>query len=239
MTDAGTPVRIMIADDHELIILGLKSVIQMNPEWEVISAVQTGVQCINALSVRECDLLLVDYVLPDMTGIEIIEKVKPRYPDLKFMIISASFDRRLLEKVKEAGINGYLNKAEIGSTVAYAINEVLSGRNYYSEITESWMRKEGVSADAGRQAPGPFSKLTSREIEIVKLLTSGKSQKEIADILGIAAKTVEVHKYNIHLKMGRVPDAELTRLAYVWKLISDPSLISIHGSVGITSQESS
>lgn len=218
--------KIIIADDHEIFRLGLKVAIEKSPNWKVVGEATSGEEMLKMVEKEDCSIIVVDFVLPGINGIQTIIKAKEYKPELKSIIISSSHDPRLIEKSKESGVNGYVFKTEVRDSIVSAIETVFSGENYFSK-TEETPEQTKKNLDA----PNPFKRLSPKELEVLKLTVKGCSQKETAERLGISIRTVETHRRNITEKVGKVSIPELVRLAYIWNIVKDDELVSIHGEL--------
>ena len=223
MNTEETKIKIIIAEDHDIFALGLKVAIQSCPEYEVFAEVKCGTDLVTQAKTSSFDLLIVDYVLPDISGLDAILEIKKEKPDTKSIIISSAKDPRLSSLFKENGVNGYIFKSELRSTILVGIREVLSGNSYFSLPSEI-----AVKTHEPMDGPNPFKSLTPKEIEVLILIVKGFSNSEIGDKLAVSTRTVETHKRNIDIKMGKLPRTQLARLAYLWKIVSDEELVSIH-----------
>ncbi|MCB1191370.1 MAG: response regulator transcription factor [Leptospiraceae bacterium] len=217
--------KIIIADDHEIFRLGLKVAIEKSPDWNVVGEAESGEELLEIIKKEYCDIIIVDFVLPGMNGIQTILKTKEQHPNLKSIIISSSRDPRLLTMSKEYGINGYIFKTEVRNTILTAIQSVLAGDSYYSNVDEV-----PVVPNKKPDAANPFRNLSPKELEILKLTVKGYSQKETSEKLNISIRTVETHRRNISEKVGKLPTPKLVRLAYIWNVVQDDELVSIHKS---------
>jgi DNA-binding NarL/FixJ family response regulator len=216
-------VRIIIAEDHDIFALGLKVAIQTCPQYHVFEEVKSGTDLVEKAKATDFDLLIVDYVLPDISGLDAILEIRKVKPDTKSIIISSAKDPRLSTLFKEHGVNGYIFKSELRSTILVGISEVLAGKSYFSEPSEI-----AVKTYEPMDGPNPFKNLTPKELEVLVFIVKGFSNSEIGKKLDISTRTVETHKRNIDIKMDKLPRTQLARLAYLWKVVSDDELVSIH-----------
>lgn len=211
--------KISIVDDHEVTAFGLKSIIETEPNWKVSVILKNGNSFIQFMNIESCDLAIVDYMLPDMTGLDVMKTIRQKIPNQKFLLISSIRDEKLKQQLIDMNIEGYLFKSESSNQIYHCIQTIFNQGTYYS------LFEPDVSPNKGL---GPFQSLTKRELEIAIYTSKGYSQKEISEKLTISIKTVEVHKYNLINKLGKISDIELAKLAISWNLIKDDTLISIH-----------
>lgn len=211
--------KFMIVDDHEVSLIGIKTMIETERFWKVWKTAKTGHEAILESSNDYFDLIILDYYLPDLTGLETAQMILKKQPDRKIVILSSIRSPALKSAFIQAGISGYVFKSDYKENIILAIRKILSGEPYFSELDSS--QKKPITL-------GPFKDLTPRELEIVIYTSKGYSQKEIATKMKIALKTVEIHKRNLIKKLGRISDIEMAKMAISWGLIHDDFLVSIH-----------
>jgi DNA-binding NarL/FixJ family response regulator len=214
-------ISIAILDDHEISHIGLKSILEFESSWKIVFTSNNSTDFLKQTNTYHLDLVIIDYVLPDTNGLEISKIIKNKSDKIKTIIISSINDIKLINYLKLNGVDGFISKSEEPTKIRFAIKEVLSGNNFFSE------NMEFKQLHLNQFENTPFSALTKRELEVVRLTALGYSQKAIAKELGISVKTVQVHKINTTGKMGKISDPELTKLAFIYKLIEHDALISI------------
>jgi DNA-binding NarL/FixJ family response regulator len=205
-------IRILIADDHELVRQGIRSIFNGEPHWIVCGEATTGRQALTlALDLRP-DLLVLDVALPEMNGIEVARHVRRDLPSAAVLIVTMHESDQIVQEAMEAGAKGLVLKAEAGRTLADAVRAILSGGEYFSERV---LRAAGRDAVEGqtRLRPRKPALLTSREREVLQLLAEGQANKEVATALGISTKTAETHRARIMAKLEVHSMNELVRYA--------------------------
>ncbi|RXK82852.1 response regulator transcription factor [Filimonas effusa] len=188
--------RIIIADDHQLLIDGLTAVLQTEPAWEVLEAVNNGRQLLDRLANTKPDLVLLDLNMPRLDGIQALTAISKNYPEVKVLVISNYNQPQLQADVRKLGAAGYLLKNISAALLKEAITRVLAGGTCFEE--------QATPPAADEWFPDDFMKkyqLTRREIEIVKLIGKELSTKEIADQLFLSELTVATHRKNILRKL--------------------------------------
>lgn len=199
---------IFIVDDHQLFIEGLMALLKAN-KYTVTGHANSGKELFPILEKRQPDLLLMDIGMKDMDGVEVSASVKKLYPAIKILIISMDAKRVYLEKLVEAGVEGYILKSAGDEELKMAIHMIASGGTYFSpQVSDSIFQNMLAK---GRQ---PDVILTPREKGIVKLIAEGMNTKEIADALNISVNTVESHRKNVLLKTGLKNVAHLIKWAF-------------------------
>jgi len=207
-----TPVRILVADDHELVRQGMRAIFQSEPQWVVCGEATTGRQALQlALELRP-DLIVLDVALPELNGIEVTRQARRALPDVPVLIVTMHDTDQIVQEAMEAGANGLVLKAEAGRTLADAVRAILARGEFISERVE---RVAGRAAGDGHTRIGPQKPLllTSREREVLQLLAEGQANKEVATALGISTKTAETHRARIMAKLNVHSMSELVRYA--------------------------
>lgn len=197
-------ITIILVDDHKLFIAGLAAILQQEEDIEVIDTFTNANSALKKLKTTVPDLLITDISMPNMNGVEFIDKVKDKHPDLKILV--ASMFNNMVSRKK---INGYLLKDTESSDFVKAIREIVIHNNFYFKTKKEINYNESV-----------VSSLTKREKEIVTLITKEKTVIEIAEILFLSKHTIETHKKNIFLKLDVKTNAGLTKKALELGFIS-------------------
>jgi DNA-binding NarL/FixJ family response regulator len=206
-----TPVRILIADDHDLVRQGMRAILDREPAWVVCAEASTGRQALAKAMELRPDLMILDLGLPEMNGVEVTRRVRSAFP-VAVLIVTVNDSDDAVREAINAGANGYLLKADAGRTLADAVRAILSDGEFVSE---------GVRAAADLGSPegqastrrGTSERLTPREREVLQLLAEGRSNKEIAAALDITTKTAETHRARIMAKLEMHSISELVRYA--------------------------
>ncbi len=203
--------RIVIADDHRLFLLGLRQFLGKQPGVRIVAEAATGLAAVAAAAEHRPDILLLDISMPDLNGIEAARRIHDETPDTRVIILSMHADRRYVTEALRAGARGYLLKSSAPEEVLRAIRKVSSGQFHLAEGIEQVVA-QAVQA-SGPAGDSAFGMLSSREREVLQLLAEGKSTRQIGDLLNVSAKTVETHRQHIMDKLQLRTVAELTRYA--------------------------
>lgn len=207
-------IRIVLVDDHQLILDGIRKSLDHDPSFEVVASFSHPEKALNFLSVQEPDVLLTDYSLPGMNGLELIRKAKILYPNIKAVLLSMHDEPSIVREAIKLGVNGYLLKNIQQSELREAIRKIYSGLIYVSaEITTQLLHH--VNGHHQNE-----SALTTRELEVLRLITKENSNKQIAEQMHISERTVETHRKNIFRKTGTTSLVGLVKYAYSNNLIS-------------------
>lgn len=216
-------VKIVIVDDHALYRLGVRSVIEDQlPECSIVGEYSTGQELL--VKLENCknlpDLILLDIVMPEISGIEIAQILREQCPETRIIMLSSESTPETVEQLLKIGVNGYLNKAAVQTDLINAIRSVMDGEPFYGKIIskimyDTYIAKNNATTSKCRIFGKSNEKiiLTDREKEVIKLLCDGKTVKEIADILCVSPRTVDSHKYNVLQKLDFHNTAELVQFA--------------------------
>jgi two-component system nitrate/nitrite response regulator NarL len=199
--------RILLVDDHQLVLEGFKMIISKEENFEVVGEAKDGLEAVDLTGELDANLVMMDINLPSITGIEATRKIKAKYPKVKVIMLSMNESQEYIVKADQAGADGYLLKSLEKDELVEAINAVLGGGKYYCKA----LSPELVNLIANKKYKTELndSLLTNREIDIIKELALGSSSKEIAKKLFISDRTVNTHKTNIYKKMDVKNSVEL------------------------------
>src|SRR6267143_7312906 len=186
--------RILIADDHELIRRGARVVLHSQPGWEVGGEAGDGWEAVEKAIDLKPDVAVVDLSMPELEGIEAVRKIREAAPSSKVLVLTMHESDQMVQRALDAGAHGYILKSDVTGCLVKAVKDVSSGKRFLtpkvSEIVlEGFLRTRSQPDQEG----GTGGRTTPREIEIIRLLAEGKPNKQIAALLGIAVGTVETH----------------------------------------------
>lgn len=211
-----TKTKVLIVDDHRVVIEGIKSALSVSPDLEVIGEALNGHQAIKKAKSLKPDIIIMDISMPDLNGIDATLQIKKMDPHIKIIIFSMYSNREYVIDLFKAGISSYVLKKDPMSDLISAIKAVERGGTYFTTISSEILLnyvKELDNSNNNINNTNGFESLSLREREVFQLLSEGKSIKEIAETLGISRKTVETHKYNIMEKLHAKNITDLTKLA--------------------------
>jgi DNA-binding NarL/FixJ family response regulator len=216
--EAEKRIRILIADDHTVVVQGIKSILEDYPEFEVIGTASDGVEAVEKVETLKPNILILDVSMPNLDGVEAAYQIREKNKKIAILVFTMHADKEYVLSLYRAGISGYLFKDEPMSDLVLALQVVAAGGTYFSEPANQIIHGhvEDLELGEGKKAKemqNGMAKLSLREKELFPLLADGKPVKEIAKTLGISPKTVETHKYNIMEKLGANSVAELTKIA--------------------------
>ncbi len=208
-------IKIAIADDHELIRMGLTQIIANNKDFELVLEAEDGMTLLEKIDEHDIDVLLLDITMPRKTGWEVMEEIERHHPDLKVIILSVSPEEDFAIHFFKAGAMGYITKDSVHSELVEAIRKVAGGGKYVSPSSAEKM----VSIFSKGYNPLPHEKLSPREFQIFIMIASGKKLTHIAEELNLAVPTVGTYRTRILVKLELENNSQLTKYAYQKNLI--------------------
>jgi DNA-binding NarL/FixJ family response regulator len=213
--------KILVADDHDIVRTGMKSLMEDQPGWQVVAEAGTGRMAVDKAKASSPDVCVLDVTMPELNGLEAARQIKKLLPNTEILILTVHESEQIAAEVLKVGARGYILKSDAGRELVAAVKAVAAHKNYFTSriaqmVSDSTL-KEGAQAI---EAEDIGSRLTPREKEIVQLLAEGKSNKEAASALNISVKTVETHRTNIMRKLRFHSVGELVRYAVRNNIVS-------------------
>jgi DNA-binding NarL/FixJ family response regulator len=212
--------RILVADDHAVVRAGLRTLLESRPGWQVCGEAANGREAVEMASKLKPDVAVMDIGMPLLNGVEATRQIRRVSPETEVLILTMHESEQMVEKVQEAGALGYILKDVADSTLISAVEMLRRHKPFASaRVSQSFLRagsRHPESPDRRERARG---RLTQREREIIQLLAEGKSNKEVAGVLGISVRTAETHRANIMLKLDLHSIVELVHFAVRNKII--------------------
>jgi DNA-binding NarL/FixJ family response regulator len=203
---------IVLADDHVLIRHGIKNIIKLNKELEVIGEVSNGEELLECLKTHTPDLVILDISMPKITGIEAVALVKKKYPQIKVLILTMHKNKQYFYHSMSGGADGYLMKDDSDDELLLAIRKIQSGKNYLSPMLTDDFTADMISAHRNHQSL-PFQGLTKREHEVLQLVVEGYTSKDVAQKLCLSPRTVDHHRAKLLKKFSLKNSADLVSFA--------------------------
>jgi DNA-binding NarL/FixJ family response regulator len=209
------PVRILIADDHDLVRRGLKALLLAHPQWSVCAEAQTGREAVVKAEELKPDVVILDVTMPELNGLEAARRILKSCPGTEILVLSMHYSDQLIRDVVESGVRGYIVKSDSDRDLVIAVEALANHKPFFTPRATELMLNKFNHKDGAflEQASSIRDRLTSREREIVQLLSEGKSSKEVASDLSISVKTAETHRANIMRKLDIHSVSELVRYA--------------------------
>jgi len=212
--------QILIADDHELMRKGLRTVLESQPGWKVCGEAVNGRQAVELARQLTPDVIVLDVTMPELNGLEATRQIRKALPKAEVLILSMHESEQLVSEVLAAGAHGYIMKADTSRLLVSAVEALSQHKPFFtgkvSEVVLDGYLNRGKVA---KGAAGPAPLLTAREREIVQLLAEGKTNKEVAVRLGVSIKTVDAHRANVMHKLSLHSVTDLVRYAIRNKII--------------------
>lgn len=207
--------RLFVIDDHSLVRLGMRQLLDSEPDMHVVGEAADLAGALTQLASLPVDLVLLDLSLGSGDGLDGLKQLRAQMPDRKVLVITTHDERVYGERVIRGGAVGYVMKATPAEEVLAAIRKALRGELAISQALAGTLLNTVVLG----QKPGnqsPLASLSDRELEIFKLVGKGLSTRDIAASLGISAKTVETHQFNLRTKLGMASTHQLRHMAFTW-----------------------
>jgi DNA-binding NarL/FixJ family response regulator len=207
-------VRILLADDHDVVRRGLRVLLQEHAGWEICGEAMSGREAVDLAREMQPDVAIIDLMMPDLNGLGVTSQIRKASERTQVLIFTMHHNETLIHGVLEAGARGYLLKTDAEQHVVTAVETLLRGQPYFSAqvsetVLEGFLRSGRHAAADSAVVP----RLTPREREIIQLLAEGHRNKKIAQMLGISIKTVETHRTALMRKIGVKSIVELVRYA--------------------------
>lgn len=209
------PLRISIADDHEVVRRGVRALLENQPGWAVIGEASDGLAAVTQVLSLRPDIAIIDISMPRLNGLEAAKRILQSWPAARILIQTYHTSEQVVRESMEAGVRGIIFKAEAGGELLDAIRALSAGRLYLSAAAEpavkAALRGDGPAETAGR--------LTTREREVVQAIAEGLSNKEIAARMEVSIRTVEAHRASAMEKVGAASTGALVRWAVRNRLV--------------------
>jgi DNA-binding NarL/FixJ family response regulator len=205
------PIRILIADDHVLVRSGLRALLRAEPDIEVVGEAGDGAETVRLAASLSPDLVLLDVSMPGESGIATARRLKEAHPELAVLFLTMHEEEALLQEALDAGAAGYVIKRAEAPELFQAIHAASRGDVYVHPAMTRALLHQPVSAQRRRGSPEP--ELTPRELDVLRLLVRGNTNRQVADQLGLSTRTVETHRANLQGKLGLASRVELLEYA--------------------------
>ena len=205
-------IKILLADDHKIVFDSLKSLLDRQPDMEVVGGAENGRVAVEQVHELKPDVVIMDVTMPNLNGIEATRQITGQYPEIKVVALSMHADKQFVTGILSAGASGYLTKNCSFDELVKAVRLVAENKKYLCPDVTGIVIEESLSG-ASDKGSSAADLLTSREREILQLLAEGKTIKQIAELLFLSIKTIYTHRDQIMKKLHVENMAELTKLA--------------------------
>ncbi|HEV3482659.1 MAG TPA: response regulator transcription factor [Candidatus Acidoferrales bacterium] len=217
--------RVLIADDHAIVRRGLRALLASQPGIEVCSEASSGTEALDGVRKEKPDLLVLDLTMPEMNGLQVARAVREESPTTDILILSVHFSEEVAREVLRSGAIGYVLKSDADTELLSAVDHARHHQPFFTgklavSMAEIFMQDPGEPAEPpveSKELAG--TQLTGREVQVIQLLADGKSNKQVADTLGVSVRTVESHRNHIMRKMNFTSFSDLIRFAIRANLI--------------------
>jgi len=206
-------IRILIADDHQIVRQGLRTLLEKEPDLEVVAEAEDGRATVRMVRELTPEVVIMDVAMPDLNGIEATRQIVSEFPGIKVIALSMYADRRFVVNMLKAGASGYLLKDCAFEELTRAIRLVMAHKTYLSPGVTDIVVKDYMQGTPATTKHSVFSALTPREREVLQLMAEGKSTSQIAERLHVSVKTIETHRQQVMNKLNIHSVAELTKYA--------------------------
>ena len=223
MTRSTKRLRILVADDHELVRRGIRGLLRARRGWTVVGEAMNGVEAVEKAHRLKPDVAILDISMPDLGGLQATRQIRESVPTTQVVVLTMHESDQMVRRVLEAGALGYVLKSDLATHLVKAVKSVSGGKLFLSPRVSDIVLKGFLTA-GNRPEPTEHSQAlpTLREVEIIRFLAQGKANKEIAAELGITLRTAETHRARIMVKLGLHSLAELIHYAIRHKIIPAP-----------------
>jgi DNA-binding NarL/FixJ family response regulator len=206
-------IRVLIADDHKIMLAGLRSILEKQTDFEVVGEADNGRKAVQMAQEKKPDVVVMDVSMPDLNGIEATKQIIESLPETRVIALSMHSDKRFVMGMLRAGASGYLLKDCASQELANAIVQVAGGKKYLSPEITGVVINDFLLGDSSEEVAIAASQLSPREREVLQLIAEGWSTKQIASHLYVSIKTIETHRRQIMKKLDLHSIADLTKYA--------------------------
>ena len=206
-------VKILVADDHDLMRRGIKALLSDNPRWEVCGEARNGQEAVTKCEQLKPHIAILDFNMPELNGLEAAERIRNVSPQTEILMLTIDSSNQLIHALLSAGVRGYVLKSDSHKELANAVTALESHRPYFTHGAIEIMLRDKRQDRSPSEVQSCDDGLTTREQEILRLVAEGESTPRIAGILGISKKTIDTHRGNLMRKLGLHSVTELVRYA--------------------------
>jgi two-component system response regulator NreC len=207
------PLRILVADDHEVMRTGVRALIEQEPGWQVCGTATNGQEAVEAARKLKPDVVVLDMAMPNLDGLEALREIKRALPNTEVVVFSAYHSEDVIGQLFDAGAKSYIQKSDASRHLVAAIKSLAEHKPFFTSEISQILFAKFLSGSAGKKQSGQKHTVTSRERDVVRLLAGGNSNKDVANCLGISIRTAETHRATLMRKLGLESLAALVRYA--------------------------
>jgi two-component system invasion response regulator UvrY len=203
-------IRVLLADDHNIVLAGLRRLVEESGDMEVVAEAADGRQAIHLIRTVQPDVAVIDLSMPQIDGLEVIHQIHPEYPDLPIIVLTMHAENQYVVRAIEAGAMGYITKQSAPENLVHAIRKVHGGSRYLTEDAAESLVLRVAKGDHHRSV---LDSLSTRELQVLRRLALGHTNREIASTYNISIKTVDTYRFRLLKKLKLRNNAELSRFA--------------------------
>ncbi|MGD8834304.1 MAG: response regulator transcription factor [Desulfobacteraceae bacterium] len=203
-------IKVLLADDHSIVLAGLRRLVEESEQMEVVAVAVDGREAIQKIRKLQPDVAVIDLSMPEIDGLEVINQIHPEYPDLPIIVLTMHAENQYVVRAIEAGAMGYITKQSAPEHLVHAIVKVNSGSRY---LTEDAAESLVLRVAKGSRNQSPLDTLSTRELQVLRRLALGHTNREIASAYNISIKTVDTYRFRLLKKLNLRNNAELSRFA--------------------------
>jgi two-component system, NarL family, invasion response regulator UvrY len=203
-------IKVLLADDHGIVRAGLRRLVEESEDMQVVAEAADGSEAIAQIRTLRPDVAVIDLSMPEIDGLEVITRLRPEFPDLPIIVLTMHAENQYVMRAIEAGAMGYITKQSAPEKLVHAIRKVFSGSRY---LTEDAAEALALRVARGRQDQTALDSLSIRELQVLRRLALGHTNKEIASAYNISVKTVDTYRFRLLKKLDLRNNAEISRFA--------------------------
>lgn len=204
--------KILVADDHDLMRRGLRDILTAHPGWSVCGEAQTGTEAVAKAKALKPDVAILDINMPELNGLEAAKQIRTASPKTELLVLSVHYSDQLVRDIVDAGIRGYMIKSDADKDLLTAVDALANHQPYFTPAAIDVIG-HGLFNRRSSESSEMKDRLTAREREVVRLIAEGKSSKDVGTVLDMSVKTVETHRANVMRKLQVHSVSELVRYA--------------------------
>lgn len=203
-------IKVLLADDHAIVRAGLRRLVEESGDMEVVAEASDGQEAIRLIRERQPDVAVIDLSMPRIDGLEVINRVLPEFPGLAIIVLTMHAENQYVVRAIEAGALGYITKQSAPEQLEHAIRKVARGARY---LTQDAAESLALRFSKGRRGGSVLDDLSTRELQVLRRLAMGNTNREIAEAYNISIKTVDTYRFRLLKKLNLRNNAELSRFA--------------------------
>jgi len=209
-------IKVLLADDHSIVREGLRRIVEDSDDMEVVAEASDGKEALRQIRKKRPDVAVIDISMPEIDGLEVLRQLQPEYPELPILILTMHEEQQYAVRAIEAGAKGYITKKSAPEQLVRAIRKVHAGSRYLSEDAAESL---ALRVAKGEKGQSPLDLLSTRELQVLRRLALGHTNREIAENYSISIKTVDTYRLRLLKKLNLRNNAELSRFAIQNRLI--------------------